>query len=164
MEATPQQEAILNRIEKVLENSSDFLIPLEEMRSQLGDDIPLPLPSAEELKNWLTDDERFDLVSGQGNEITAFSPEALSVAGISTSTKVGLKSRRPSREEIISNMQAQAGRLLESLQKAYDSRPRDSRDAGDIEDRLLELLQRAKNIRDGIKNVSREEEPDNSNQ
>jgi len=149
------REGILDAAAACLSETSDYLTSLAGLRDRLEASGRQDLPSPRELENWLREDPRFDLLEG-GTLDPDLPPEVLARAGIIPGARVGLRARRPGPNEMIGLMEAQAGRMLSALQKAYDSRPSEQKDGEGIEDRLLELLGRAKEIRDRIRQARRE--------
>ncbi|MEA1927198.1 MAG: hypothetical protein U9N73_03260 [Candidatus Auribacterota bacterium] len=129
------KEKILMWIEERISSSPDFVIPVKQLREELVDGLSVPVPSLEEIEGWLDENKRFDLLpepDGAGD----LPPEqivALEQTGIYNGLRVGLKSRRPTQEEILQRLEEHSNSLLASVQKGYA--------AGDIDDEAYEQLE-----------------------
>ena len=66
------------------------------------------------------------------------------------------KAPQPSKEEVFAKMNASAARMLEALQGAYQAGMKEGL-TDDDEDQLIELLRRAKEFREGIRDLTHED-------
>lgn len=150
---------VLDWMEERISNSDDFFLPLKKLRGELGNGLSIPVPPLEKLQDWLEEDPRFEvfpvpekLGGGLTGEEAGMEP-----MGFFPGPRIGLKSRKPSPEQIAEQLKRHADNLLDSLQKAYASRPRRGPDSGLIEDRLLELLQKAQKFKDKLPTIIEED-------
>jgi len=129
------KDNILKWIEERITTGSDFVIPLKKLREELVGGLNIPIPPLEEIESWLEDDERFDLLSepDKAADIPVEQIALLEQKGIFSGPRVGLKSKRPTQEEIIKRLEEHSGQLLEAIQKGHA--------AGDIDDKAYEEME-----------------------
>ena len=88
-----------------------------------------------------------------------FSPEEekkLAELGFYRGPRVGLKDRQPSPSQAMELLSKQSERLISSLQKAYQTRPREGTGRDEIEDKLLYLLREAQQLKNQITELGHE--------
>ncbi len=155
------KEKILSWMEKRLETGEDFFLPLKKLRQELQAGLKVPVPPPEEIGAWLREDERFNFISIPQEPLAPPEEKKLEELGYYRGPKVGLKRRQPSPAQLTKMLRRQTEILISSLQKAYQSRPQEGTERGEIEDRLLELLQQADKIKKEIPDLEvTEEKPD----
>jgi len=153
------KSSILDWIERLILSSEEFFIPLKRLSLEIPPELADPPPPPATLRDWLASDARFEILTaadGAGGDRDAESAEEeaeMEKLGYFNGPRVGLKSKRPSHEQVLEIIQKHAGRLIESLQKAYEARPRGAEGAEEIEDQLLELMQRAKTLKKQLPGV-----------
>jgi hypothetical protein len=156
----PRQAAILDWAERRLLAYAEFFLPLKRLYLEIPPELSDPPPPPEVLRGWLEADARFEILraadglGGARDKESAEEEEEMEKLGYFQGPRVGLKSKRPSREQVLQIIQKHAGKLVESLQKAYEARPRGAQDSGEIEDQLLELMKRAKTLQGQIPGVA----------
>ena len=129
------QIQILKWIEERISSSPDFVIPVKKLREELVAGLSIPIPPLEQIDDWLEKDERFDLLPEPDGAVDLPTEQiaALEQTGIYNGLRVGLKSKRPTQEEIIKRLQEHSNTLLEAIQKGYA--------AGEIDDEAFEQLE-----------------------
>jgi len=129
------KDNILKWIEERISSSPDFVIPIKKLWEELVEGLAIPVPPLEEIESWVEDDERFDLLPepDESVDIPVEEIAALEQKGIYSGYRVGLKSKRPTQEEIIKRLEEHSGRLLEAIQKGHA--------AGDIDDEAYEEME-----------------------
>ena len=145
-------------MEKRLETGEDFFLPLKKLQQELQAGLKVPVPPVEEIAGWLQKDERFNFIAVPQEPITPAEEKKLEGLGYYRGPRVGLKKRQPSPAQITELLRRQTEKLITSLQKAYQARPREGGERGEIEDRLLELLQQADRIKQDISKFENKEE------
>lgn len=152
------KEKILTWLERRLESGEDFFLPLNQLHHELRSGLKIPIPPPEEIGAWLQRDERFNFIAIPPDTTTPAEEKKLEELGYYQGPRVGLQSRRPSPAQATKLLRQQAEKMISSLQKAYQARPREGGEEGEIEDRLLELLQQADRIKKEISKFENEEE------
>jgi len=129
------KDKILSWIEERISSSPDFVIPVKKLREELVAGLSIPIPPLEQIDDWLEGDERFDLLPEPDGsvDIPVDQIATLEQTGIYNGLRVGLKSKRPTQEEIIKRLQEHSNTLLEAIQKGYA--------AGEIDDEAYEQLE-----------------------
>jgi len=136
---------ILLWIEERISSSPDFVIPIRSLREELVKGLTVPVPPIEEIESWLEEDDRFDLLESPAarEDLPSEQSAALEQMGLFTGPRVGLKSKRPSQEEILKRLEEHSNRLLAAVQKGYA--------AGEIEEEFFARLE--DNLADFIRKV-----------
>jgi hypothetical protein len=126
---------ILTWIEDRIAASPEFVIPVKELREELVEGLSIPVPPLEEIESWLEDEERFDLLPepDDSGDIPVEEIALLEQKGIFSGRRVGLKSKRPTQEEILKKLEEHSNSLLAAVQKGHA--------AGDIDDEAYEELE-----------------------
>jgi hypothetical protein len=158
----PEKDKILDRIEQQLRTCDDFFLPLKKLGRDLQNS--LPPPPLEELRRWVEEDRRFEVFpapEGLGGDDPEREQE-METRGFFSGPRVGLVDRRPTPEQIAEKLQEHTSRLLGSLQKAYVARPDGGPEAGLIEDKLLNLLQKAQKLQEQLSNLTVPRPPQDS--
>lgn len=156
------KSAILDWVEGRILSREEFFLPIKRLYLELPPELADRAPPPEALKGWLEADGRFEILRASDNlgvaadKESAEETEAMEKLGYFKGPRVGLKSKRPSREQVLQIIQKHAGKLVESLQKAYEARPRGAQNSGEIEDQLLELMKRAKTLQGQLPGVAEE--------
>jgi hypothetical protein len=156
------KSAILDWVERRLLSREEFFLPIKRLYRELPPELADPPPPPEALQGWLEADARFEILRAADSlgvatdEESAEETEAMEKLGYFQGPRVGLQSKRPSRDQVLQIIQKHAGKLIDSLQKAYEARPRDGSDSQEIEDQLLELMKRAKTLQEQIPGVAEE--------
>jgi len=129
------KDNVLKWIEERISASPEFIIPVKKLREELVAGLAIPVPPLEEIESWLEDDERFDLLPEPDKEadIPVEQIALLEEKGIYSGPRVGLKSKRPTQEEIVKRLEKHSGQLLEAIQKGHA--------AGDIDDEAYEEME-----------------------
>ena len=130
-----RKDNILKWIEERISASPEFIIPVKKFREELVAGLSIPVPPLEEIESWLEDDERFDLLPepDESVDIPVEQIAALEKQEIFSGRRVGLKSKRPTQEEILKRLEEHSNSLLAAVQKGYA--------AGDIDDEAYEQLE-----------------------
>ncbi len=148
----PRPTAILDWVEQRILSFEEFFIPLMRLCREIPPELADPPPAPEVLRSWIETDPRFEILRpsaepGDGGDAeSAEEEEEMERLGYFKGPRVGLKNKRPSREEVLKIIQKHAGKLVEALQKAYAARPRGGGSSAEIEDQLLDLMQRAQTL------------------
>jgi hypothetical protein len=132
---TDLKDNILKWIEKRISASPEFILPVKKLMEELVEGLSIPISPLEEIESWLEDDERFDLLPepDESVDIPVEEIALLEEKGIFSGPRVGLKSKRPTQEEIIKRLEEHSGQLLEAIQKGHA--------AGDIDDDAYEEME-----------------------
>lgn len=151
---------ILERVVLLLEGTESFIVPVYWVWKRLGEDLPGLKMTIEELIEELRKDERFKLFEGQefdlADELRSFvSDQDMDAIGSYRGPRIMLKSRIPSRKEVISLLTEKVNQTFEALKKAWDVRP-----PGDenVEDQLLEALAKAQRLQRELQKVFSQKE------
>jgi hypothetical protein len=128
---------LVARITDILENASDFFVPIRELGQQLeaeGFEI-----DPEDLQRALLADDRFEIIQGINYKEGASSGSAAGVANLTLQgePRVKLVSREMTAEDIFEGMLRSLTRMNQALQSAWDTRPTDDQET---EDQLLEIM------------------------
>jgi len=134
---------ILNKIEKILQDEKEFLLPVKKIWYQVQDEIEL-----DELAEELRKDKRFKVHEGKDEPWEKDDEPRMESLGYYLGPRVMLVSRTPTKEEMAKSLADKMQKMADNLQKAYDSRPEDMTD--EEEKQLLEAMKRAKDLRDGV--------------
>jgi hypothetical protein len=129
------KDKILSWIEECISSSPDFVIPIKKLREELVEGLAIPVPPLEEIESWVENDERFDLLPepDESVDIPVEQIAALEQTGIYNGLRVGLRSKRPTQQEIIKRLEDHSNSLLAAIQKGHA--------AGDIDDEAYEQLE-----------------------
>lgn len=129
------KDKILSWIEERISSSPDFVIPIKRLREELVEGLSIPIPPLEQIEGWLEKDERFDLLPEPDGEVDLLPEQiaALERRGIYNGRRVGVKSKRPTQEEIIKRLEEHSNHLLAAVKKGYA--------AGEIDDEAYEQLE-----------------------
>ena len=154
-----QKNKILDWMEERIGGSDNFFIPLKKLRNELEKGLSFPIPPVGKLLQWLEQDSRFDIFPMPENlgGVPAGDEAEMEKMGFYRGPRIGLKSKKPTAEQIAEKLGRHADKLINSLTKAYASRPREGTDTGMIEDRLLELLQKAQDFKNKLPSIITEE-------
>ena len=138
------QIQILKWIEERISSSPDFVIPVKKLREELVAGLSVPIPPLEQIEGWLEGDERFDLLPepDESVDIPVEEIAALEQKGIYSGYRVGLKSKRPTQEEIIKRLEEHSGRLLEAIQKGHAAGDMDDEAYEEMEGNVIDFLQK----------------------
>jgi len=144
------KEQIIDKAVNILETEEEYLIAVKKLYKILKEEFKDL--EFKELVSMLREDKRFKIHEVKKRE--AWSKEEESVmeaAGYYSGPRVMLKSRTPSKEEVAQLLQKKTQNMLDNLKKAYESRPEGMSD--EEEKQLLEVMQRSKNLQDGLKKM-----------
>ena len=142
----------LDWMEKRLEVSSEFFLPLKRLLRELEEGVTFPLPAEEEIAGWLAADRRFDLMETP-EDLGGYSPgneRRMEELGFFKGPRVGLTSKRPSQREIAEKLEEHIKKLTEALQKAYASRDMAEGSIPDLEDRLLDVMRKVQTFKNSL--------------
>ncbi|HOO77842.1 MAG TPA: hypothetical protein PK636_06305 [bacterium] len=150
MDSGPERRRILDWLEKRLDADRNFCLPLEKLVRELRRGLSVAPPAVDAVREWVADDPRFDLIPPPETP-EGMTAEELEVAGVETGHRIGLRSRRPSPRDLAERMETETGRLIEALSMAYENRPRDGAEAGELEDRILDLLRKTRDLQSRVR-------------
>ena len=138
------KDKILSWIEERISSSPDFVIPVKKLREELVAGLSVPIPPLEQIEGWLEGDERFDLLPepDESVDIPVEELALLKQKGIFRGPRVGLKSKRPTQEEIIKRLEEHSGRLLEAIQKGHAAGDMDDEAYEEMEGNVIDFLQK----------------------
>ncbi len=149
---TQYRDQILDWIEKRLEGSSEFFLPLKLLWRQLKAGVKFSPPPLEEIRGWLQADDRFDLMDAPSD--LGGSPgkgeEEMESLGFFKGPRVGLKAKRPSQKEIADKLEEHLNNLTRALQKAYAERETAGESIPGLEDQLLELMKKVQKFKNTL--------------
>ena len=145
------KDKILTWIEERVSSSPDFVIPVKRLREELVEGLTVPIPPLEEIEGWLEENECFDLLPELDGavDIPADQIAALERSGIYSGLRVGLKSKRPSQKEILNRLKEHTNRLLAAVQKGYTAEDIDDEAYEQLEENLVDFLQKLQTSRAG---------------
>jgi len=137
----------LNKAEEILQNAEFFLVPVTVLNRELKKNFPEKVLSDEQLTEILRHDERFRIFSSSlEKEKINYTPASfflLEENGITIGPRVMLKSRTPTKKEVIDFLLDKANQTFETLKKAWEMRPPNDEYT---EDQLLEALAKAQRL------------------
>jgi hypothetical protein len=135
---------ILKWIEERISASPDFVIPTKGLHKELVDGLRVPVPPLDEIEGWLENDGRFDLFPEPDGsaDLSVEQASALEQEGIYNGLRIGLKSKRPSQEEIVRRLEEHSTQLLAAVQKGYAAGEIEEESFEQLEDNLVEFLQK----------------------
>ncbi len=135
---------ILLWIEERISSSPDFVIPIRSIREELVKGLTVPVPPIEEIESWLEEDDRFDLLESPAarDDLPSEQSAALEQMGLFTGPRVGLKSKRPSQEEILKRLEEHSNRLLAAVQKGYAAGEIEEESFARLEDNLADFIRK----------------------
>lgn len=151
------KEKILNWMEQRIKTSDEFFFPLKKLRKELSDGLTIRVPPAERIEQWLAEDGRFDLLEmpeGFGG-YSAAEKVKMEQLGFFDGVRVGLKAKHPTPRQVAEKLSEHAGKLIRSLQKAYETRVREGEGAAEFEDQLIGLLRRAQKLQKEIPEIAK---------
>jgi len=146
---------ILERVVTLLEKAESFIVPVRWIYKVLEEEFQGMEMTVEELAEMLGRDERFRLFDGPEIGLTE-SPKPL-VSEIEMEESdfypgpwVMMKSRMPTRKEVVAFLLKKADQMLETLKRAWEVRPEGDED---MEDQLLDALAKAQRLQRELKEV-----------
>ena len=146
---------ILERVVTLLEKTESFVVPVRWICKVLGEEFKGMEMTVEELAEKLGRDERFRVFDGSEIVLSdslkpLVSEDEMEASGFYPGPRVMLKSRIPSREEVVAFLLKKADQTFETLRKAWEIRPQ-----GDeaTEDQLLEALAKAQRLQRELKEI-----------
>lgn len=139
--------SIARRIKELLREDPDFLVPVKKlMRHFLKDE---PLPEYHEFLALLKADPDLVVMDLEDkSEDEDWDEKEMEALGYYTGPRVRLKDRVPSPADIAAILKRHTDRMMEALGQAYCLGVEDFTE--EEEDGMLELLARAKNLRDSV--------------
>lgn len=151
---------VLDRAVIILEKAESFIVPIKWLWKMLNIEFPQFNLTVELVTDNLKRDSRFKLFSEESLEIdirtrSLLPDDDLESLGFYRGARVMLKSRIPTRHEVISFLLKKADQTFETLKKAWDIRPE-----GDehTEDQLLEALAKAQKLQRELRAILMKEE------
>ncbi|MBN2417586.1 hypothetical protein JXO52_17245 [bacterium] len=151
---------IVNQVVEILERAESFLVPLEWIIEKLEEANKLPSISDEELIDSLRQDPRVKVFEKEdpeeiaGEEFPA-AAQSISSLGLSGSPRVMLKSRVPTKSEIVAFLLQKADQTYDALFKAWQIRPEHDEDT---EDQLLDALAKAQKLQRELRTIKRQQD------
>ncbi len=152
------REKILDWFEQRLGTGNEFFFPLKKLREELVSGLSITIPPAEEIEGWLKGDDRFYLLP-EPEGFSEHSPDEkdqMEKLGFFDGPRVGLKDKRPTPQQVAEKLREHTAKLINALQKAYESRDRDAEGSGKFEDRLLGLLRHAQKLQQDLPKLTEE--------
>lgn len=151
---------ILERVVFLLERAESFIVPVKWVWKRLEEESHKSEVTVEQLTERLRNDERFKIFEGLefnlANDLKSLiSREEMESMGLYQGPRIMLKSRIPSRKEVISLLMRKVDQTFEALKKAWDARPSDN---DSMEDQLLEALAKAQRLQRELRTVLSQEE------
>jgi len=140
------KDNILKWIEGRISASPEFILPVKKLLEELVEGLSVPVPPLEEIESWLEEDERFDLLPepDEAADIPVEEIAVLEQKGIFSGPRVGLKSKRPTQEEIINRLEEHSNSLLAAIQKGHAAGDIDDEAYEEMEGNLVDFLQKLK--------------------
>jgi len=138
------QEIIIS----LLENAEDFYVPVKKIWKELNSQ-GYKIPNYDDFLGYLKKDKRFEVK--EFKEIDFGDEEEMEELGFYSGARVKLRSRKITKEDMQRITLKHAQNVIDNLVKAYQVRPEDL--TPDEEDELIELMRRAKNLKEKINEV-----------
>ncbi|HDN67761.1 MAG: hypothetical protein DRQ02_02580 [Candidatus Latescibacterota bacterium] len=151
------QSRLLNLVAAIVKRDEEFYVPVKKLWIYLCKDGDYPSLSLEEFTDILEQDPRFEFVRGieltEGlGELTSEEREEVEAEmerfGLYGGLRVGLKTRRPSKEDLIHIMEKKITNIFDALKQAWELRPSDN---PQVEDQLLGALAMTQKLQQEIK-------------
>jgi len=141
---------VLNKISKeaedkileMLNEAEDFYLPVKKIYKELNN-AGYPLPEYKDFLNCLKKDKRFEWAEFEEKE-----DKELEELGYYSGPRIKLKARKITKEDMERIVLKHAQNVIDNLVKAYEHRPEDL--SSEEEDRLIELMIRAKKLKEEI--------------
>ncbi len=151
-------DRIVEKIITLLEESDSFLVTLDWLKEKLAEGS-VDVPSERQLLALLRADSRVrvfetDILNNDEEVDWVTSPKQLKELGLVGGPRIMLKTRVPSKSEIIRFLQEKANQTYAALLKAWEIRPRDEA----TEDQLLQALAKAQKLQRELRTIKNREE------
>lgn len=139
---------LMDRAAEYLKNADFFIISVSKMCVDLSDSETDSSVEMEAMADHLKEDDRFRVIPGSDvnvdfDDFPYLSRDDVAKMGFNQGPRVMLKTRVPTRKEVIMFLLKKADQTFETLKKAWDLRPPDDET---IEDRLLTALAKAQKL------------------
>jgi len=146
---------IIEKVVTILEESESFLVPVDWIVEEIKKTDNFIAVSDETLTTLLRNDPRIKIFEKSdlgklAESKWAPSPEQMRSLGIYQGARVMLKSRVPTKTEIIRFLQQKADQTFEALLKAWEIRPEDDLET---EDQLLDALAKAQKLQRELRTI-----------
>ena len=146
------RDRILDWIEKKLEKSTEFFLPLKQLHRELEAGVKFTLPPLEEIEDWIRSDSRFDLMETpvELGGYPGSRENEMEDLGFFKGSRVGLKRKRPTQKEIAAKLEEHLNKLTGALQKAYAEREAAGEAIPDLEDQLVSLMKKVQKLKESL--------------
>lgn len=138
------QEAIV----AILEKAEDFYVPVKKIWKELKSQ-GYGLPAYEDFLKYLKKEKRFEVTEFKDSDFE--DEKEMEKLGFYSGPRIKLKSRKITKEDMKRITLKHAQNVIDNLVKAYEVRPEDL--SAEEEDELLELMLRAKKLKDKINQI-----------
>ncbi len=143
----------LNRVLSMLEGAEDFYVPVKKIWKELSFQ-GYDLPQYNEFLDYLKKDKRFEIRRFKEVESEDENEEEMEKAGFYSGPRAKLRKRKITKEDMKRITLEHTQRVVGNLIKAYEVKPEDFPE--DSEDQLIELMKRAKQLKEKIEEAFKE--------
>lgn len=139
-------DELKNLAQTILEEEEDFLVPALKLYELIIEEKPDLSLEPEQLIFLLTGDDRFKIVDSQSTQEPwpEEDDEQMQKMGFYKGPRVMLKSKEPTKEEMVQAITEKMQRTLGALKSAYKVKPGNMTD--DEEEEFLQIMKKAKDL------------------